>query len=75
MSVDNKGHAHSFSVKNKRAVPRTQNNATNAWNFNSSPSNNNKSNSNLAVPFYAYRDRQLRWKNEKNGKMERIRDD
>lgn len=43
-----------FSAKNKRVTSRTQNNATNAYNFNSAPNNNNKSNSNLAVPFYAY---------------------
>ena len=35
-------------------IPLTQNNATNAYNFNSSVNNNNKNNSNLAIPFFDY---------------------
>lgn len=38
----------------KEKTPRTQNNATNAWNFSSSPNNNNKSNSNMALPVFDY---------------------
>lgn len=38
----------------KEKTPGTQNNATNAWNFNSSPNNNTKSNSNMALPVFDY---------------------
>lgn len=38
----------------KETTPRTQNNATNAWNFGSSPNNNTKSNSNMALPVFDY---------------------
>ena len=36
----------------KEITPRTQNNATNAWSFSSSPNNNAKSNSNMALPVF-----------------------
>ena len=38
----------------KETTPRTQNNATSAWNFSSSPNNNNKSNSNVVLPVFDY---------------------
>lgn len=38
----------------KETAPRTQNNATNAWNYSSSANNNNKSNSYYVLPVFAY---------------------
>lgn len=38
----------------KEKTPRTQNNATNAWNYSSSANNNNKSNSNYVLPVFDY---------------------
>lgn len=42
------------NAKNKIAMPRTQNGASNAWIFTSGPNNNNKTNSNYVLPFFAY---------------------
>lgn len=37
-------------------MPRTQNNATNSYNFGTNVNNNNKNNSYLAIPFFDYHD-------------------
>lgn len=38
----------------KEKTPRTQNNATNAWNFNSRPNGDAKSSSLMALPVFDY---------------------
>ncbi len=47
-------YVRSEQTEKQRIYRNTQNNATNAWNFNSSANNNNKSNSNMVLPVYDY---------------------
>ena len=47
-------YVRSEQTEKQRIYRNTQNNATNAWNFNSSANNSNKSNSNMVLPVYDY---------------------
>lgn len=47
-------YVRSEQTEKQRIYRNTQSNATNAWNFNSSANNNNKSNSNMVLPVYDY---------------------
>ena len=47
-------YVRSEQTEKQRIYRNTQNNATNAWNFNSSANNNNKSYSTMVLPVYDY---------------------
>lgn len=47
-------YVRSEQTEKQRMYRDTQNSATNAWNYNSSANNNNKTNSNVVLPVYDY---------------------